>query len=733
MKRSVRMISLGAFLLWGLPVFAGRPQSSPVQIEGDEVTYKADSKNAEARGNVKITQGDTALYCDEAFYDAAAGKVYLSGRAKIVKTAEGESVFTGDSAVYDLNLERASMKDVDMKAPPLYGRSIDGVRANDTYYLNRGYVTTCDRAHPHYTMTAKKMEISPGRYFKAWRVFFKVGPVPLAYIPYYYQRLDESFPCQISLGRSKYLGGYILTRWRERWLGDNHTYLNFDRYESRGWGFGLAQQVASRSFGTLSARGYYIDDKLYLPQKRITFLDYYPQRYPLTQAPLSEKYFDHNRYKAQFFYNNWRLFQSASLKAEVNKFSDTSVLEDFFQRERDNFSSTVTYALLDYAPQALSLSLLGTKVVNRYEGGTEKLPQLGLNVYPRAIGDSSIYFGSQSFAYGLYSRAPYTKRVAYSTNRFSTYNFVEYPFRAGWLMIKPNAGQYAFYDDRSVSQGGLWNTVGSAGISLSSNFYKTMSGDFNVFGRQVKSMRHIISPVLSYNYVPDPTAPIAKFRDFGTAFFPPPANLATFALDNKLKGKTAADEKWDLIYFSPAINYVFNDPVRGDYFSTATGLLEVIPRSGIRFKGDTTYDIPRRRLSGANAEVAFYQANCAEDAGDSLIYQHSFQRGNSTQGLLTLLYDLTSKLRFNNYTRYRYDTGDMLEQEYGLRVDLHCWWFSLNFNLKPTTTVKRRDATFWFEFTLKAFPDKARLGYSHSYNNVYRRVYGPGSGAVVTN
>ena len=733
MKRSVRMISLGAFLFLGLPVFAAQPQSPPVQIEGDEVTYKADSKDAQARGNVKITRADTVLYCDEAFYDAAAGKVYLKGRTKIVRTSKGESIFTGDSAVYDLNLERAEMVDIDMKAPPLYGRSIDGVRLSDTYYLNRGYVTTCDRTNPHYTMTAKKMEICPGQYFKAWRVFFKVGPVPLAYIPYYYQRLDETFPCQISLGRSKYLGGYILTRWRERWLAGNHTYLNFDRYEKRGWGFGLMQQVTGRSFGALSARGYYIDDKLYLPQKRITFLDYYPERYSLTQAPLSEKYFDHNRYKAQLFYNNWQLFQSASLRAEVNKFSDANVLQDFFQREHDNFGSTSTYALLDYAPQALSLSLLGTKVVNLYEGGTEKLPQLGLNVYPREIGDSSIYFGSQSSVSDLYSRTSYSNRIAYSTNRFFTHNFVEYPFRAGWLMIKPNAGQYAFYDNRSVSRGGLWNTVGSAGFSLSSNFYKTMNDDFHVFGQHVKSIRHIISPILSYNYVPDPTAPIAKFRDFGTEFFPLPTNLATFALDNKLKAKTAAGDKWDLVYFSPAVNYVFNDHVRGDYFSTATGLLEVIPRPGARFKGDTTYDMTKHRLSGANAEAALYQANCTTDTGDSLTYQHSFQRGNSTQGLLTLLYDLTSKLRLNNYVRYRYDTGDILEQEYGVRVDLHCWWFSLNFNLKPTTTAKRRDATLWFEFTLKAFPNKARLGYSHSYDNVYRRVYGPGSGAGPAN
>ena len=89
---------------------------------------------------------------------------------------------------------------------------------------------------------------------------------------------------------------------------------------------------------------------------------------------------------------------------------------------------------------------------------------------------------------------------------------------------------------------------------------------------------------------------------------------------------------------------------------------------------------------------------------------HRYTRKDSSQATFGFNYQLTPKLEFRNYLRYRFDENKFQEQQYALRTDLHCWCMDLGIDVN-----KDKDVTFWLIFRLKAFPDVS-VGFDHTYD-----------------
>jgi hypothetical protein len=73
--------------------------------------------------------------------------------------------------------------------------------------------------------------------------------------------------------------------------------------------------------------------------------------------------------------------------------------------------------------------------------------------------------------------------------------------------------------------------------------------------------------------------------------------------------------------------------------------------------------------------------------------------------------------------RCEYLTGDIQEQQYNLRFDLHCWWFDLGFDVKrrsPDPSKNEiKDYGVTAVFTLKAFPQLFG-GFQRGYSGAKR-------------
>ncbi len=689
------------FILFLVP-FAGfcEGETMPVVIDGDEITYLQQEGKVAAKGNVEVKSKDTELFCQEIVYDANTNIARIKGDAKIVR---GDSVLYGRDIIYDFTTHNAEMEDIRIQTPPFYGATTRGSKVEtEKYILKRGYMTTCDLDTPHYRLTAKKITVYPGDRVVAKHVVLRVGDLPLFYLPYMSQSLkDSSFAANVVPGQSDEWGTFILTRWRYTINRQHRGNIFTDWYNRRGLGLGITHKMENTDFGQGLFKYYGIQDNLYRIEERYALLDTYSR---------SERLED-DRYKAQFAYQ-WDSIPNLSITSEFNKFSDQYFMKDFFELEYEEDMSPLSYTLINYSFPGSSLSLLAQKRVNRFFSETEYLPQLEWNFYKKNIGQSKFYFESID-KLGNLNNTTANSGSGDDAVRFHSKNLLSYNDKIRWLRINPYIGATSnFYSRNAIGDDNLWQIGPELGMTLSAKMYKYfLQQKWSLFGEKIDEMRHIVAPEVTYSYALEPTL----FNGDSVFSFDEDDSLSrgesvVFTLANKLQLRNKK-RTWDFIYFSPAVTYSINPEGGESRFTTITSDFEIYPREGISLTTDTTYDVDIRRISIFNADLTFSRKMKVFEAGEevekdrySFTYGHRYSRQSSTQGTLGFSCQLTPKLQFSNYLRYEYNTGDLQEQQYKIRADLHCWWMDIGLGRRRRDEGSK-DTAVWIAFTLKAFPD----------------------------
>ncbi|MBU2102181.1 MAG: hypothetical protein KKF80_02180 [Candidatus Omnitrophica bacterium] len=672
----------------------------PVDINADEINYLQEEGTAVAHGNVKMSYKDTTLYCDEAHYDAKKQLVNITGKVKIVK--DGITAY-GENVVYDFNTQNATLAGMTMTNPPMYVSAHEAQKVGkEKYVLNNGYVTTCDKKEPHYRIVAQHISFYPGVKVVAKNVIIKVGTVPILYIPYFSLPFnDRSFPLQITPGQDDKWGTYLLSRWRYHIGNQNRGKIIFDWYDKRGFGKGILHKAEGTKFGDALLNVYSIEDDMYKIQNRDDLFKKYPER-----KDLGSKALEDDRYKIQF-YQSWQPKPELSIKTELNKFSDQYFMKDFFYREYEIEPRPLSYNLIDYAFPNSSLSLLTQKRVNDFFTELEYVPQAEYNFYRQQLGASNFYFESTSTAGNLaYHVADSDSH--YDSARVHSHNVLSYTQNIKWLYINPYAGSYTtFYSKGSDENSDFWRVAPETGVNFSTKLYKNIDHPFLLGRERVSTMRHIITPILSYSYIFPPTVSRTRIYQFDTT-----DNLARdekirFALDNKLKARSDR-RTWDFIYFSPAVEYSVNkEGMKGSYFDKITADFEIYPKEWLSFNSKTQYDCVDRAIKEVTADFTIHDPRNREN---TISLGHRYMRHESSQGTFGLTYQLTPKVQFRNYLRYEYKEGKFQEQQYSVRTDLHCWWLDVGTNID-----NNKNYTLWFAFILKDFPD-IHLGFDQTYS-----------------
>ncbi len=700
-----------SFILYPLNSF---PQDSmkPVVIDGDEINYLQEEGKIVAKGNVVMKYKDVELYCDHAEFDAKTNIAVIKGDVKIVR---GDTVLMGKDVVYNFNTYNAQMDALKIEDPPIYGsaKGADKIGTKE-YILKKGYVTTCDLEVPHYRLVAKRVTIYPGERVVAKNMVLMVGKVPVFYIPYFSQSLkDRSFPVEIVPGKNSEWGYYILTRWRYRLNEENDGRIIFDWYERRGFGTGVTHKTKSKKYGEALLKYYRISDELYSIDSREDLFDEYPAR-----SSRPEKYLEDDRYKAEFSYS-WDPKPEISIRSEFHKFSDKYFMKDFFERAYEQEPEPLSYMLATYAFSNSSISLFTQKRVNRFFSETEYLPQLQYDLYRQRIGDTKFYFESTDKLANLNDTTA-DSGIKENALRFYSDNALSYLTRIGWLRIQPYAGSYAaFYSQNKFGDDEVWRIAPKMGAVLSTKLYKVFDTDFNIFGRPVKFLRHIFTPEVKYEYVHEPTVSNNNIFQFDSDDDLTRQEKITFTLKNKWQARNDKDT-WNFIYFSPSIEYRINPEGGGSGFDNVKADLEIYPKKGVSLNADTEYDVNTRQFRDANVDITFkgyekvYEGDKeVEREKYSFSYGHRYQHLDDTQGTMDVKFNLTPKMQLHSYLRYEYNKEDFQEQQYSIRTDLHCWWLDLGVNL-DRREEGGKDLTFWFAFTLKAFPE-LHVGLDHTY------------------
>lgn len=675
----------------------------PVNVTGDQISYQ--DKKVQAQGHVRMEYKGMELFCDEGEYDAQKHVAHLKRNIKIVRD---KSVIYGEDIIYDFNTHNAQMMNSQIKFPPIYGRAQTvTAKGKDEYSAEKGYVTTCDREQPHYTLHASKVTIYPDKKVTAKNMILKVGNVPVFYFPYFSLPLtDRSFPLELYPGKKDEWGYYFLSRYRYFINEKNKGKMHLDWYDKRGVGTGITHKADMNKWGEALLSGYYIKDDLYRLGKREELFNKYPERKNIPSGFLEE-----DRYKLQLSYRN-QLLSNLSITGEFHKFSDKYFMKDFFYREYDREQHPLTYALVDYSFPYSSVSLFTQKRMNRFFEETEYLPQLEHNFYNQSLGGTNFYFESKSTVGNIRHVFDATDPNAalnpdYDVSRLHSHDVVSYVQEIDWLKITPYVGTYTtIYSKDLTNQNDVSRFAPEAGVNLSTKLSKISDINFNLFGTKADKIRHILTPQLSYKFIDTPSVKKDRIFQFDEIDDLERINVIEFKVDNKWQLRD--DKKvWDFVYFSPSVEYQFSNAGIGSHFEAIKADLEIYPRPGLSFNSDFEFDCPHERVKTVNADVTFSDPDKNKY---SVSLGHRYAHEDGSQGTVGLTYQMTPSLQFKNYMRYDYLNGRFQEQQYVIRRDLHCWWGDVGLSVDH-----EKEFSVWFVFTLKDFPD-IHLGLDHTYN-----------------
>jgi len=678
--RRKKIFLLGILSLLSFSIYSQeRKISFPVVIDAEKVNFLQEEKKVIAQNKVKINYENIIINCEKAVYDAKNNKAYLEGDIKI--TSPKGTIFA-QSAWYDFKKKHAQLEKIKIESSPFYGRAKEAEKIEDRYLLKSGYVTTCELEEPHYRLQAKKIILYPHQKIIAKDVILFVGKIPVFYFPYYVQSLKEkSSPFQLSAGKNKEWGYYLLSRYRYYFSSKSKGKIILDWYERRGLAEGLTHSLKNR-WGSSLLKLYYLEDKFYEKGKLPSYVPF-------------------RRWNTQLFYSLKK--KKYSLISEFNKFSDKDFRKDFFYREYEKEPHPLSYLLFDYYLPNSSLSLLVQKRANHFFEETEYLPKFEYNFYRQRVSKSlPLYFSSKDNFSNL------TKKRANSGEdddslRFHSQNLLSYSSQIKWLKLIPYVGGDFTYYSKNIYSQDTERVVFRGGIDLSTKLYRVFKLDTSFLGEKIVKMRHIITPILSYGYIHPPTVSSSHLFQFDEIDNVSYRNSFSFTLENRVEAKN--DRKvWTFLYFSPSLEYKLKEKGRGSHFDSFKIDLEIYPKKEVFLDSDFWYDIEDRAFKQANVDLGFQKDKYKVKFG------HRYSRRESSQSTLSLYYKISPKWEFRNYLRYEFKEGKFKEQQYILRRDLHCWLMDIGLDID-----KEKNLTFWLIFRIKAFP-KVHFGLEHTYH-----------------
>jgi len=687
------------------------PGINPIVVNGDRVEYSADSKEVNISGNVLITYKGSRMTSDRVKVNTVTKDAVAEGN---VLLQDESGTIEAESLLYNFDTKKGTMLKAKIKSGNQYGRGEQIDRISDTQFtVKNGYLTSCNLDEPHYKIHSKKIEITAGDKITSHSDILYVGKTPIFYLPQYTHSLKDSFThFQFRPGYTKDWGAYLLTTYRDD-LNKNAKIRFFLDYRDRrgvGEGFGLNYDTIFAGKGDF--KFYYINEQD--KKERDTL--------PVNAATEFERYLVRWRHA-------WKIDPKTTLTSEYYKIEDkkraadptVSFLKDYFYTEYEKDVLPKSYVLLTHGFQEGIANITFQKRVNRWYTQTEKLPELTYDLTNFRLGESPLYYTDQTKIASLAYKTARPSDRNHSVTRIDNFNQLSLPSKVSFLWFTPYTGIRETYYSKDKNNNPLGvRTAFSTGAEVSTKFYKVLNVNSEFCGIEVNGLRHVISPIVKYDYVHEPTVHASKLRpDFFTTaenneFFDYIDNVRrtsafNIELVNKLQTKRN-DETVDLAMFRIETDYRLRNDAYASGFSDFFLETELMPYSWLRFDADATYDYRQEYYKTANANINFTFAKERDfSIGDR--YERKGHRDLTTQ----FSWRINPKWKFRIYERFQLYSNDtpkgLIQQQYSISRDLHCWTVDFTYDYQ-----KVHGHSIWMVFRLNAFPD-IELGFDASYNN----------------
>ncbi len=503
----LRPILTFIFLAAALSAFAAEAENESeweikAQTPDGRFDYDEHTGNLTSTNGIVIRYAGVVLMADQASANQKTGEVEAHGRVRIQRDNQ---VWAGDHIRYNFKTREMATDQFRMGRTPVFaeGRELRGNSTNSIYTAHSAYVTTDDVDQPFTKIRANRIKIVPGKYIQAENAVLIVGGVPMFYFPYYKRNISErannwSF---VPGYRSKF-GPYLLSTYQWFWDEPVDGALHFDYRGRRGPGVGPDVNLHLGRWGEAEFKYYYTYDGNPDERDGIT-------------PP-------HNRQLVSALYDA-APFTNFTAKAAVRYQTDPLMRHDFFESDYRRNPQPSTFVELNQLWSNFSLDAYAQPRVNDFYETVERLPDLKLTGFRQQLGNTPLFYESESSA-GWYRREfaeltnSFPRTNNFSAARADTYHQITLPHTfLGWLNVAPRAGGRFTYYSEANGRGattdeeyrGIFNTGAEVNFKVSRLWQQTHSKALDLDG-----LRHIIEPSVNYVYVPEPHPGPPKLPQF---------------------------------------------------------------------------------------------------------------------------------------------------------------------------------------------------------------------------
>ncbi len=716
-------LTLAVLLLancWGLQAQTNDEQGDIFSGEG---MFDLNTHVATFTNDVLLRYNGAVLTADRATVNQDTMEAIADGKVRIQRD---DMIWAGEHLRYNFKTHEMTSEQFRAGRSPVYfqgqglgAEGLGGKLTNQVYHATNALITADDFYQPMLKIRARHIRIIPGKRIEATHATLWLGDVPVFYFPFYVRNLGpyaNNFNATPGY-RSRY-GPFILGTYT--WLLNDQLdgELHLDYRQKRGVGAGPDVNFHLGRWGDGTISYYYTRDDD-------------PSTNGLL-APVLE-----NRQRFEFSYQA-NPYTNLNVKSLVRYQNDIGVVRDFFESEYRRDPQQNTFVEVNKFWQNFSLDVLTAPRVNNFYETVERLPDVRLTGFRQQLGNSPLYYESES-SVGYYRRlfaetnnAP--DGMNFAAGRADTYHQVTLPETFfGWLNFVPRVGgRFTYYTDATGEGGateeatrGIFNTGAEVSFKASRLWPEVQSKTLELDG-----LRHIVEPSVNYVFVPRPNErpsdlpqfdyelaslrmlPI-EFPEYNVIDSIDTQNAIRWGLRNKLQTKRDGQVEdwldWEVFtdwrlrpHTTQATNY---QQTFSDIFSDLT----LRPRSWITLQSQTRYDIDEKKWTMALHTLTiqpnntwswtvghFYLRNDSADSptflglGNNLVTSSLYYKANENWG-------------FRASHHYDLVTGRMREQYYTAYRDLRSWTAALTFGLRNDVD-RANDFIVAFSFSLKAAP-----------------------------
>src|SRR5574344_188133 len=557
---------------------------APVQYSAkDSLVYDATSKLAHLYGSSEVKYENMDLTSDKISMSMDSSLVHATGTKDTAKVLKGTPVFKMGSDTYESDTMSFNFKTKKGFINNVYTEQQDGFLSsaeskrgdNGEMYLKHGRYTTCDEPHPDFYLALSRAKVRPGKDVVFGPAYLVVADVPLPLaIPYGFFPFTKS-----------YSSGFIMPTY-----GDESTrgfYLRDGGYYfamSDKWDLKLLGEVYTKGSWGISAASNY--------RQRYKYNGSFYFSYQDTQTG-DKGMPDYTQQKS--FKIQWSHRQDAkanpfnSLSASVNfatssyEHNNMGSLYNPQTMTQSTRTSSVSWSTT-FSNIGLSLSSTANLSQNMRDSSIAMtLPDLNISLsrfYPfkraHAVGKERWY---EKIAMSY--TGPVTNSISTKEDKLLKSNLIK-DWKNGMQHQIPISGSFSLFNyininpsfnftdrmytnkvtrtwDKTAQKEVADTTYGfhnvynwNLSVSASTKLYGFWTPNRKIFGDKIQTIRHVVTPTVSFSYAPDFSA--SRYGYYETY------------------QRTNSDGSVDLVQYSPYQNGLYGVPGAGKTGSISFGL-----------------------------------------------------------------------------------------------------------------------------------------------------------------